>query len=253
MSTLGEYSVETPESVEVSFELAGPGSRFCGLVIDTLLMWLAIFVLSIVASCAGAPLFAAMEGGDGDPAGAWALAVILLVAMLVVFGYYALFELLLNGQTPGKRYLQIRVIRDDGTPATAIDIVIRNLVRIVDALPGVYVVGGLSAVLHPQHKRLGDIVAGTIVVKESEPDFRAAADRKRAPQPAEAPVTYGALSAEERRLVRGFLQRRVELLPEARARLALELAERLSANHGGDISDPEAYLERLAEGRHLDA
>jgi uncharacterized RDD family membrane protein YckC len=250
---MGTYSVETPESVEVSFELAGPGSRFCGLLIDMLLMWLVVFIVGIVAMCAGAPFIEAVDSQVDDEFGAWMLAVVLVIVMLVLFGYYAIFELLLNGQTPGKRYLQIRVMRDDGTPATALDIVIRNLVRIVDALPGVYVVGGMTALLHPQSKRLGDIVAGTIVVKESEPDFRAAQDHKHGPRPVEIQVTYAALDAEERRLVRGFLQRRIQLLPDAREHLAQGLAQRLHARHGGDISDPEAYLESIAEGRHLDA
>jgi uncharacterized RDD family membrane protein YckC len=245
--------VETPESVEVSFELAGPGSRFCALAIDTILMWLVAFVVIIVAACGGLPLLSGDSDDPFDRLGGWVTAVIILAVSVVMFGYYTLLELLLNGQTPGKRYLQIRVIRDDGTPATALDILIRNLVRIVDALPGLYVVGGIAALLHPQYKRLGDMAAGTIVVKESEPDYRAAADRRRAPQLPEAHITYGALSAEESRLVRGFLQRRIELLPEARAALAQGLAERLHARHGGDTSDPETYLELLAEGRHLDA
>lgn len=254
MSTTGTYSLETPEQVEVSFELAGPGSRFCALLVDTVYIVLAVFALLILAALAGAPLLDVLDNDeDVGRFHAWLLALVVLAVGLVIFGYYAFCELVLNGQTPGKRYLQIRVIRDDGTPATALDIVIRNLVRIIDAMPGVYLVGGLTALLHPQHKRLGDIAAGTMVVKESQADFRAAADRKHAPQPAEALVTYAALSAEESRLVRGFLQRRVELLPEARSRLALGLAQRLCAVHGGDIADPEAFLERLAEGRHLDA
>lgn len=254
MSLTGNYAVETPESIEVNFELAGPGSRFCALLIDSLLMWLVCFAVLIVAACGGLPFWAVMdEAGLGRQLGGWLWAVVLLVIMLVTFGYFALLELLLSGQTPGKRYMQLRVIRDDGTPAMPLDIMIRNLVRLVDALPGVYVVGGLATVLHPQHKRLGDIAAGTMVVREEEADFRAAADRKRAAPPPEAQVTYSALSAAESRLVRGFLMRRVELLPEARLRLAHELAQRLHAHHGGDASEPEAYLERLAEGRHLDA
>jgi len=173
--------------------------------------------------------------------------------MTALFGYYTFFELILNGQTPGKRALRLRVIRDDGTPALPLDIVVRNLVRIVDALPGVYVVGGLAAMFSAQHRRLGDMAAGTIVVKEGEIDYRAAADRRDSPQLASATIANAALSAEERRLVRGFLQRRVELLPDARQRLAENLAARLHAVHGGDMPDAEIYLERLAEGRHHDA
>ena len=253
MSTVDQYSVETPESVEVSFELAGPGSRFCALAIDLTLLWLAVFVLFVVLMCAGAPLWSQMDDMSDDAAFSWFLAILIVLAMVVMFGYHVIFEFLMNGQTPGKRYIQIRVIRDDGTPATGMDIVIRNLVRLVDVLPGAYVVGGIAAFLHPQYKRLGDMAAGTIVVREGEIDYHASADAKRKAAPlAEASVTYGALSAEEQRLVRGFLQRRDELLADARERLAQGLAQRLSAKHGGDISDPESYLERLAEGHHID-
>ncbi len=139
MSTLGRYSVETPESIEVTFELAGPGSRFCAMIIDTSLAWLVLFVIVIVAIIAGAPIMAALD--DDAPAderldssaAAWAVAILIAAAMLALFGYYTFFELILRGQTPGKRSMKIRVIHDDGTPAAPLDIVIRNLVRVVDA------------------------------------------------------------------------------------------------------------------------
>lgn len=252
MSDLGTYSVETPESVEVRFDLAGPGSRFCALLYDWLILFLILFVVMIGACVAGLSLDP-LDVAYGGPWRDWGWAFTIVVAVVLLFGYHAIFELLMNGQTPGKRSMQIRVIRDDGTPATALDLVMRNLIRLVDMLPGFYVVGGVCAALHPQHKRLGDLAAGTLVVKEAPPDYRAVGDRKQPEVPVEMPVTYGALSTEEQRLVRGFLQRRPELLAEARARLAAALAMQLHERHGGDMSDPEAYLERLAAGHHHDA
>ncbi len=91
------------------------------------------------------------------------------------------------------------------------------------------------------------------MVKEAELDYRAHADSKKPAILPNAAVTYGALSAEERRLIHSFLQRRIELLPDARQRLAEKLAMQLHARHGGDARDPELYLERLAEGRHFDS
>lgn len=250
---MGRYAVETPESVELSFELAGPGSRFCALLIDTLILWLFVFVVAVIGTCAGAPIDKLLDEGGESSVGAWVWAIVIVAISVVLFGYYTFFELTLRGQSPGKRSLKIRVIHEDGTAATAFDIVVRNLIRIVDALPAFYLVGGLTALLNAQHRRLGDIAAGTIVVKEAELDYRAHADKKNAPPPAQAKLTYTALTGEERRLLRGFLQRRLQLLPEARRELAERLAARFHEHHGGNLIDPEQYLERLAEGRHYDA
>lgn len=249
---MGRYAVETPESVELSFELAGPGSRFCALLIDSLFLWLFVFVVLVISGCAGFPIIDMLDEAGESGVDAWVGAIIVVSIAVVFFGYYTFFELILRGQSPGKRSLKIRVIREDGTAASAIDIVVRNMIRIVDALPVFYLVGGLTALLNAQHKRLGDMAAGTIVVKEAELDYRANSDKKGGPPTAEAVLTYTALTSEERRLLRGFLQRRLELLPEARRALAERLASRLHEHHGGNMTHPEVYLERLAEGRHYD-
>jgi uncharacterized RDD family membrane protein YckC len=250
-----EYRLEIPENVEVSYDLAGPGSRFCALLIDTLLMWLMIFVLVIAALIADAGWLSALDRAiepPGDPAAAWIQALIVVAVALVVFGYYTFFEIMLRGQTPGKRSLKLRVIRDDGTPADALGIVIRNLVRVVDCLPGFYAVGGLVSLFSTTHKRLGDLAAGTIVVKESEADYRAQADRKKTAAPSEVAIPNAALAPEEQRLIRGFLQRRDELLHDARQALADRLASHLFEKYGGHFGDAESYLERLSQERHYE-
>lgn len=248
----GSYSLETAESVEVTFELAGPGSRFCALLADYAILWLIVFVLGIVTMCAGEPLLRVIDASEFEPGAAWiswVSAALIAVVTLIVFGYHAILELAMRGQTFGKRYMRIRVIRDDGTPATVQDILIRNLLRVVDFLPAMYVVGGVLSLLHPLHKRLGDLAAGTIVVKEAEVDYRASADRKPPPPPDPVALTNPQLSGAEQRLVRDFLQRRIELLPDARQKLAARLAGKLHEKHGGRLDDAESYLERLAEGR----
>jgi uncharacterized RDD family membrane protein YckC len=246
------YAIETPENVELTFDLAGPGSRFCALAVDVMLMWLFVFAIAIAGGIAG--FFDAFDtsSDSGDGWATWFSAAMIVIIALVLFGYGFFFEWLLHGQTPGKRSLKLRVLRDDGTPATVVDLAIRNLVRTVDFLPGFYAVGGLVALLSAQQKRLGDMAAGTIVVKEAEFDYRAMVDKKR--KVVDEPIAIGnhALSPEELRLVRGFLQRREELLPEARARLADDMGRRLHAKHGGQFGDGESYLLNLAEGRHFE-
>ena len=103
---------------------------------------------------------------------------------------------------------------------------------------------------HPLSKRLGDIAAGTVVVKEGELDYRAHADKKYVLRPAVDRVANERLTPAERRLLVGFLRRRDELLPEARQRIAKRLAEPFYAQYGGHYDQAESYLQRLSEGRH---
>lgn len=246
MTVMGRYSVETPEAIELSFELAGPGSRFCALVIDLILSWLVIFVVALIVAFAGFPIWSVLE--DAADVAAWALAVIIVATSVIFFGYFLFFELIMRGQTPGKRHMELRVLRDDATAAQPMDLVIRNLIRVVDALPGLYVVGGIASLLSSKHQRLGDLAAGTIVVKESALDYGARSDKRAASDTPAEVVTNRALSTEERRLIRGFLERRAELLPQARAEVAARLATRLRARHGGTAASDEVYLEQLATG-----
>jgi hypothetical protein len=181
------------------------------------------------------------------------MAAVLAAAMaLVSGGYFIFFELLMRGQTPGKKAMRIRVIRDDGTPVTASDVLVRNILRVVDFLPFAYALGAVVMFPNPLCKRLGDLAAGTIVVKEGQLDYRANADKKRQPEPVAVAAANAELTAEERRMITGFLQRRAELLPDARRQLAERLAGPLHAKYAGHYGDAESYLERLAEGRHYE-
>jgi uncharacterized RDD family membrane protein YckC len=251
MSHDGPYTLETPESIELEFELAGPGSRFCAIVIDSLIQFLLVVSVVIAMLITNVQwLDRRRFGAAGDEWSAWLLAIGIVTLMGVLFAYSLLFELLMGGQTPGKRAMKIRVIRDDGTPASAMDIVVRNLIRVIDVLPGFYAVGGVVAFFNPLHKRLGDLAAGTIVVKEGDLDFRAHADKRYelAPQPS-VPANVE-LTPDERRLLQGFLHRRTELLPQARRELADRLARPLYEKYGGSYGQPESYIQRLLEGRH---
>ncbi|MEZ4733851.1 MAG: RDD family protein [Caldilineaceae bacterium] len=168
-----EYTIDTPENVSFGYEVAGIGSRFLAGLLDSLLIGLALFFLNIVLVA----LLQLVNGGnaaatllDNDADLTWTaglvLAVYTLLNFLIIWGYYVVFELIWNGQTPGKRWTRLRVVRVNGNPAGFLDVAIRNLVRIVDFLPTGYGVGLTVMFLNQQARRLGDYAAGTLVVKE---------------------------------------------------------------------------------------
>ena len=240
------YVLETPESVEVEFEPAGLGSRFRAMLIDTL--WIALGILLLFLLFCSLGRFRCWPTGLASAGGLAGGRGVGRCHGPDFRGVLHLFELLMRGQTPGKRSMKIRVVRDDGTPVGGNEVLIRNLLRIVDFLPVGYALGVLVMFPSPLAKRLGDIAAGTIVVKEGQRDYRAQADKKYAmPAAAIGPVN-SELQPEERRVLVGFLQRRVELLPEARRKLAEQLARPLQEKYGGQ-AEQRRGLYRAAGGR----
>ena len=237
-----KLTIETPEQIPLEFPLAGIGSRFLAIALDTLIQALGFLLIVFVAEILlpAAARFTAR-------AWTWAAAIFFLCAFVIYSGYYALFEIFWNGQTPGKRLVRLRVISDSGRPITVYEAVVRNLLRIIDQLPGLYVVGIISVFLTARNKRLGDIVAGTVVVhekavQESQPDFAAAA-------PSTAPSAGLQITAEELELIERFLQRRYALSPEVRRQSAEQIAARLRARLGtaqDGAANAEDYLETLA-------
>lgn len=247
------YSLETPEQIEMDYELAGPGSRMCAWLIDVLLIYLAIFILVVVAMVMGLSLEPLLEGDWESRVGRWTIATVVVLAFLIMFGYRVFFEMVMRGQTPGKRSLKLRTIRDDGTPISLSDSLIRNLLRFVDVLPMAYAVGGLVCLFHKSHKRLGDIAAGTIVVKEGELDYRARTDGKQVLPSEPAHAANAELTPADLRTIRSFLERRSQLLPEARTALAEKLARVFHQRYGGVFDSAESYLHRLFKGNHHQA
>lgn len=157
--------IHTPENVAFGYKIAGIGSRFLATLIDTIILILLQIVVVVV-------YLLILNSLDIDPFGgssAWLAAVLGLVAFLFYWGYYILFEMLWNGQSPGKRWTGLRVIRIDGTPITLSESLIRNLVRIVDFLPAGYGAGVLTMFLDSRARRLGDLAAGTLVVHDRAP------------------------------------------------------------------------------------
>ena len=163
-----DYSVFTPERVSLRYDIAGIGSRAAAALIDTTIqaaVGLAVAIVSIYVNVMGFRF-----GGFWDSDLAQVLLLILgaLAGFFLLWGYYVVFEIVWSGQTPGKRALGLRVIRENGYPLRAGDAVVRNLIRILDGPPFGAVFGSLVMLCNDRAKRIGDFAAGTIVVREGK-------------------------------------------------------------------------------------
>src|SRR5580692_10623923 len=160
-----QLSIETPELVAIEMPLAGIGSRFIALLVDTLIWAAGLFMLGLLF-WAVQPAVEAFSQLSYQ----WAFAIVTFVIFLLHWGYFALFEAFSNGRTPGKRVAKIRVIHQSGRGINFVESLARNLVRYVDSLPSFYAVGVVVIFLSRRNQRLGDMVAGTLVVRDREVD-----------------------------------------------------------------------------------
>lgn len=247
-----KLTIQTPEQTLLDFPLAGIGSRFLAMALDTLIQSLIITTFAIFAL-----LLLAFEGISSQTAGVWIGAVAILVLFIIYTGYFAFFEAIWNGQTPGKRLLKLRVIQESGRPINPYQSIARNLMRLVDSLPFLYGVGCLTVLLNRQNKRLGDFVAGTVVVLEKplatvDPDWGSPR-----PQTTGSPYLHHdlhLLADGEFDLVENFLQRRSYLDLVVRQRVAKEIAARIrsklqlsSASDENLLSSDEQFLEDIIQ------
>jgi uncharacterized RDD family membrane protein YckC len=236
-----DYSVLTPERVSLEYGIAGIGSRAGAALIDTLIQAVAIVVLL----AAGFGIGAAVSLTAGQFPATLLVVFLALGTFIVTSGYFILFEIIWNGQTPGKRTLGLRVIRESGYPMRPVDGVIRNLVRIADWLPFFYGIGALVMLFNKRSKRLGDFAGGTIVVREGARNALSSIAAEQMPAAAPEPISV-ALSSADATLVRDFLVRRDSLAPTARIELARRLASALAQRYQLTLdAEPEAFLERL--------
>src|ERR671932_1674691 len=166
-----DYRVLTPERVSLQYDIAGIGSRGAAAIVDTLIQAIVLTVLFMAVTAVAA--IASSLPGVGAPLGRGGTTLVLglfaLTVLLVTAGYFMVWEILWSCQTPGKRLVGGRVIRENGYPLRPVDAVVRNLVRIVDWLPLFYGVGMLIMLLNGRARRLGDFASGTIVVRERSP------------------------------------------------------------------------------------
>lgn len=163
--------VDTPENITFGYEIAGIGSRFLAALVDTtiiLLLQILVNMVLIMVLAKGADLKGMLSSGDFLTSSAsWVIALMGLISFFFFWGYYIFFEMLWNGQSPGKSLAKLRVIRADGTPITLTESIVRNLVRLIDFLPIYYGIGVVSMFINNQSRRLGDLAAGTLVIRES--------------------------------------------------------------------------------------
>ena len=189
---------ETPEGVELGLKLAGPAPRALAWLIDGL-------IKLVLLSLSGV-FFSLGEFGDG---------LSLVIAFAVLWLYNVLFEVYSNGATPGKKSLGLQVMNVNGTPVDWAGSVIRNLVRVVDALPVLYGLGVITCLGSRRFQRIGDLAAGTVVVYQASPQAPAIATTERS-EPLRQP-----LSPEEQRWILAYSERASHLTKER----AIELAE----------------------------
>jgi uncharacterized RDD family membrane protein YckC len=212
--------LEIPENVRLGFRLAGPGTRLGAYLLDLAIRAAALYGLVTALSLLLIP-FAA----TGLPAG-----VYFVIAFLLEWGYGCFFEAWWNGQTPGKRAFGLRVIKTEGYAIGFHEAMIRNLLRAADFVPLFYAAGFLSAISTSRFQRIGDLVAGTMVVRESKPLFAGELEglSDYPPFPAEAFRHRYKPSEKTLEVIEGLFRRRLELPPARLDEIALILAEPLA-------------------------
>lgn len=242
----GTHTVLTPEYVEFNFVLAGLMSRFLALLIDTVVSFLLTTVLFIAMG-----IITALAGlGLGSTAAELGMAAQFVVWFVIDWGYMVLLESAWSGQTIGKRVMGLRVIQDTGVRVGPLQALLRNLVRPVDKLPVFYLVGGVVALLSGTQQRLGDLLAGTIVIRERRLKIPAQLERPDGDTTLLSDQDFRArvarLSAEEETLLFSAAIRREELGMEARLNLFATLARRLEDDLGftkpAHLSDEKLVL-----------
>jgi uncharacterized RDD family membrane protein YckC len=251
--------IETPERVPLHFALASIGNRFLACALDHAIQVLAIFILFLCLLWGGYLTGAASENIFADTP-KWAVAAIIIVFFLIWSGYFALFETFWRGQTPGKRLLKLRVIREDGRPITFWEASARNIIRLFDMMPfPFYSVGLVSVFASARDQRIGDFVAGTVVVREREAEAPSFAQLFNSPMTdtamrrAFAPVDFAgdvnALSESQIEVVEIFLRRRWDLKDQTRQwmawRIATPILYTLRPTFDRDQFTYEGFLEEL--------
>jgi uncharacterized RDD family membrane protein YckC len=212
-----ELTITTPEHVNIRLEPAGSGSRFLAILIDSFITTGIASVIYTVAVNIVPRLIAA--------------AIFVTASFLLTWGWHVWFEVRRQGRTPGKRALSLRVIDARGLPVTLYQSMVRNMARIVDFLPAFYAVGALVNMLRSDRKRLGDILADTLVIRESQPlAYRGELGAERHFNTLRTPRTLRLIrhrvSLEEREFLLALCLRAQKMSPAARYDLMEEVAKR---------------------------
>jgi uncharacterized RDD family membrane protein YckC len=255
-------TVETPEHIELQFALATIGNRFLACAIDHAIQALALILTSIIAYnlSEGVRNLGRTLAGDTREGSLWVMAIALLISFLIVFGYFVIFETIWSGQTPGKRWMKLRVIQEDGRPITFFSALARNLIRVADMIPPpFYSIGIISVFAGARAKRLGDFVANTVVIKERaaeapsfdqvfESEVIDTAMRRTAPA-VDFRGDVRLVTPSEIIAVEAFLRRRYEIPEHPRLwlawRIAAPLLEKIRPYYDPSDFNYEGFLEEL--------
>jgi uncharacterized RDD family membrane protein YckC len=270
-----QLNIDTPELVAIELPLAGIGSRFIAILVDYLI-WGSVFLVFFLLALIVIPAMNIF----GRISANWAIGIALLIVFVMHWGYFALFEAFGNGRTPGKRVAKIRVIHQSGRGINFVEALARNLVRYVDSLPSFYAVGIVVIFLSRRNQRLGDMVAGTLVIRDREvdsphwsentsrtftaPSLIAASPMTPAGSSLTSPDSWdrpphlrvvlpatalAKLSGTDLEVLEGFFGRRLDMDLATRAALASRIASALCAKSGLAIpqdTSVETFLEAVA-------
>jgi uncharacterized RDD family membrane protein YckC len=221
--------IETPECVDLTFRVAGPGMRMGAFVLDFSIRIGIIYAVNVLLG-----LFIGLSGGLGTSLG---MGVFLVLIFVIEWGYGSLFEGLWNGQTPGKRIFKLRVLKTGGYPIHFYDAAIRNLLRAADILPILYGFGLITMIATRRQQRLGDLVAGTMVVIEGRERFvKSNLNLSRVPRldPLDCTRRFH-VSDRTLEVVERLFDRRRALSSERREEIAQSLAAAIAAHLGFDL------------------
>ena len=263
--------IETPERVQLAFGLASIGNRFLAAAIDHFIQYLTIFITAwfffsitgfsdVFKESSAYALF--------QDAPKWMLAILIIILFLIFAGYFVFFEWIWNGQTPGKRLMKLRVIREDGRPITFWEVLARNILRIFDAIPGfiipVYSIGLIAVFTSRRDQRIGDLFAGTVVIRERTDEAPTFAETfsnlvsdaafRRVNQKTDFQANISVLTENEIKVAETFLRRRWDLTENQRTwmawRVALPIMYKLKPAYDMQTFTYEGFLEEVVHRFH---
>ncbi|MBW4575922.1 MAG: RDD family protein [Aphanothece sp. CMT-3BRIN-NPC111] len=252
MRFFNRVTLQTPESVELEFTLAGIGNRAYALLIDYIALGLTLLVFWIAWGFISIQLLDVLDQLIGSNSGLelWLLAIALLLNFFIYMGYFVFFEVLWQGQTPGKRYTKIRVIRDDGRRVGIQQAVLRSLLRPID---DILFIGAFLIILGRNEKRLGDWAGGTIVIQEeymvAATNFPVSDSAQQLAIQLPQMANLSQLLPDDFATIREYLQRRGAMTPKAKADLSLQLArqvrEIIALENLPAALTPDVFLEAV--------
>src|SRR4026207_1340480 len=249
--------IETPERVPLRCALASIGNRFLACALDHTIQGLVLAVIGIAGL-----IIANVTSFENtiESAPKWVSAILIVVVFLIFSSYFAFFEWLWSGQTPGKRWLKLRFIREDGRPITFWEACVRNLLRTFDMMPApFYSIGLISVFVNARDQRVGDMVAGTVVVREREAEAPEFAQVFASPgsdpalrgsfKPVDFTASLNSLTESEIQVVETFLRRRWDLSDTPRQwmawRVALPILYKIRPTYDLATFSYEGFLEEL--------